>query len=171
MFGRPIEGDRVCWWGARAIYNGSSPYYIDIVPNRRSSDGKDEPGFYEWLNKRALPWLRNEVARIGLSTTDERVLVFEEGVYRLEACTNRSYGYLYIGAVRRLGAASSEPVKPIEPEERCESCDKVKTPRMRAFEYMGERHGHCCASCCRAIRNRRAKARHASRVGWGGGLY
>lgn len=100
-FGRQIEGDQVSWWGARAIYQGyTHNYFIDLLADRQQGNNVSD-AFLFWLNNRALPWLRAEVKRLALGTDDAQVLSLTEYKYHLEACTNRSYGYLYIGAVER----------------------------------------------------------------------
>jgi hypothetical protein len=100
-FGRNIEGDWVAFWGARAIYEGyQSQYHVDLLADRQSGDDISD-GFLFWLNNRALPWLRAEVKRLALGTDDDQVLSLTEYKYHLEACANRSFGYLYIGAVER----------------------------------------------------------------------
>jgi hypothetical protein len=107
-FGKQIEGDSRLWWGARAIFKGCSDnYLIDLLRDRQSSKGfedsdvseQDRQAFMNWLNKRALPWLRTEVKRRHLSTDIAEEIVFQEWKYELRANTNASYGYLYIGAV------------------------------------------------------------------------
>lgn len=117
MFGFPMEKEnRVRWWGARAIYKGPwdkwAPCDIDIVPDRQgwagityqenwgavSQDKIDEDKkFLDWAGKIGMKWLREKVKEIGLSTSDNQRLAFEEGPYKLIASPNGSYGYLYIG--------------------------------------------------------------------------
>jgi hypothetical protein len=65
----------------------------------------------EWIGKRAMPWLRNRVQEVSLAGNSYEVLVFEEGVYRLEATPNGSYGYLYIGAIQRAEDPSTKPIE------------------------------------------------------------
>ena len=104
MFGYTIENAKR-YWGARAIYKGfRDDYFIDMLRDRQSSDGMSDPlsdedrAFMEWVNEVALPWLRKEVKEQGLSTDEEKELVFKNSGYELRANPNRSYGYLYIGA-------------------------------------------------------------------------
>jgi hypothetical protein len=92
------------FWGARAIYN-SRTYSIDLLFDRQSSDlpgyvGNAEPDLQKWVNKIALPWLRKEVKKTGLSGDESRELVFKDGRYELRANPKSSFGYLYIGAVK-----------------------------------------------------------------------
>jgi len=94
MFGHQIEGERVCYWGARAIFERGN---IDLLHDRQSGDAND--GLVNWLNARALPWLRERVKEIGLATNDPQEIVLSEFKYELRASTHASYGYLYIGAV------------------------------------------------------------------------
>jgi hypothetical protein len=102
MFGREIKQPSIRYWGARAIYEGrAGKYFIDILFDRQFSHGEPSKEFYTWINDKALPWLRKEVERIGLGVDEEQVLKFEDGKYYLEATPNRSYGYLYIGAIER----------------------------------------------------------------------
>lgn len=120
MFGRKIEGERVAYWGARAIYMGcQSNYHVDLLADRQGGDNVSD-GFLYWLNHRALPWLRAEVKRLELGTDDDQVLSLTEYKYHLEACTNRSYGYLYIGAVER----------PVTSNETWENSATGKTERI-----------------------------------------
>ena len=105
MFGRPIKQTSVCYWGARAIYEGrAGKYFVDILYDRQSREGSITKEFITWLDDKALPWLRKEVERIGLGVDEDQVLKFEDGKYYLEASPNRSYGYLYIGAIEKLEA-------------------------------------------------------------------
>lgn len=96
MFGYPIETPRTRYWGARAIFQRD---YIDLVPNRQIFDGVEDKAFDTWLNKRAIPWLRAEVTKTGLSNTETKELVLHEFIYELRANPQNSHGYLYIGAV------------------------------------------------------------------------
>lgn len=101
MFGRAIEGGRVAYWGARAIYKGfTDKYFVDLLPDRQGGDNVSD-GFLFWLNNRALPWLRYEVKRLALATDTDQAVSFSEYKYYLEASPQRSYGYLYVGAVER----------------------------------------------------------------------
>src|SRR5262245_23621220 len=43
-----------------------------------------------WINEKALPWLRAEVKRTLLGTTDSTVLSLEDAGFRLEASPQRS---------------------------------------------------------------------------------
>jgi len=101
MFGKFIEGDYQAYWGARAIYGGHrSNYYVDIVADRQTHENTNK-AFLDWVVDVAMPWLREEIKRRGLSTDSAETLIFEEKKFRLEASPNGSYGYLYIGAVER----------------------------------------------------------------------
>ena len=87
-------------WNARAIYQNRS---IDVLHDRQTFveqtfDGPDGESFKNWINMRALPWLRAEVVRLDLSTSDPQELVLSEFKYEVRASTNGSYGYLYITA-------------------------------------------------------------------------
>ena len=108
MFGLPMPPS-IRYWGARAIYKDG---YIDLLPNRQTYDGENEE-FTQWLNVRALPWLRSEVQKINLDTNDPQILTLSEFKYELKASTNASYGYLYIGAVEH----KQTPTEPIGKEE------------------------------------------------------
>ena len=107
MFGYIIK-EHKRYWGARAIYRGfRDDYHIDLLMDRQSVKGMSDPpneddeAFIDWVNKTGLPWLRKEVKRIGLSTDENREIVFKEGDYEIKANPNSSYGYLYIGAAQR----------------------------------------------------------------------
>ena len=106
-FGRTIQGERVSYWGARVIYEGyKQNYYIDLLPDRQGGENVGDAFLY-WLNHRAMPWLRQRVKELGLNVDDDQVLVLDEFKYRLEASTNRSYGYLYCGAIEKSVAEIS----------------------------------------------------------------
>jgi hypothetical protein len=109
MFGRQIEG-KGRYWGARAIYErplvgNRLVYQISILFDRQhvepaKENDPDERGrkdFIRWVNKKALPWLRKAVKKEHLCTDEDRVLRWQDGNRVIEACPNRSYGYLYIG--------------------------------------------------------------------------
>ena len=89
-------------WQARAIYRN---FTIDILPDRQSlncSEGQDGESFLKWLNLRAIPWLRDEVQRVLLNSSDPKTLTLHEFKYELRASTNASYGYLYIEAIEHV---------------------------------------------------------------------
>lgn len=97
----PTTGEPRFVWGARTIYQRG---YIDLVPNRQcyGGDYKSDPifqQFLDWLNFRALPWLRNEVKVLNVGVGDNKELVLHEFKYELRANPNASHGYIYIGAV------------------------------------------------------------------------
>ncbi len=72
-------------WGARAIFDGRR---IDLLPDRQSwSKSGPEPKtrLRLWINEKALPWLRAEVKRTRLATTDSTVLTFDDTGFHLEA--------------------------------------------------------------------------------------
>jgi len=99
MFGYPINTPQVRYWGARAIYQRNK---IELLRDRQNSSldvSEESTAFIQWINHRALPWLRSEVERIGLATDDPQVLILSDFKYELRASTNKSYGYLYIGAI------------------------------------------------------------------------
>lgn len=84
-------------WGARAIY--SPPTGIDVLPDRQSllGDGEAKRALVDWINANALKKLRRHLKREPLSpSSSETILIAEDG-YVIEASTNASYGYLYIG--------------------------------------------------------------------------
>jgi hypothetical protein len=106
MFGLPVAG-KGRYWGARAIYSGyAHNYHIDLLPDRQhvepDSDADPDPkarkAFFRWVDKVGLPWLRKEVKRKALGQDSGEMLSFRDGRYRIHACCNCSYGYLYIGA-------------------------------------------------------------------------
>jgi len=99
MFGYTIDTPQVRYFGARAIYHSQR---IDLLSDRMTCSMEDstaQNAFIFWINHRALPWLRAEIERIGLAHDDPKVLVLSEFKYELRASTNKSYGYLYIGAI------------------------------------------------------------------------
>jgi hypothetical protein len=116
MFGYKMDIDgRKRYWGARAIFKGySDKYNIDLLWDRQSVDGMSDPAIPEdeafvlWINERALPWLREKVKELALSTNEAQDIVLQEFNYELRANTNGSCGYLYIGA-------AEHPVEELEP--------------------------------------------------------
>jgi len=99
MFGYTIDTPQVRYFGARAIYHGQRIELLSDRMTRAMEDSTDQDAFIFWINHRALPWLMAEVERIGLAIDDPKVLVLSEFKYELRASTNKSYGYLYIGAI------------------------------------------------------------------------
>jgi len=100
-FGRQPPADAVRAWGARAIYQNLA---IDLLWDRQSwrPDEKPPAEFEQWVNKIGLPWLRQAVKDEWLPGDSDRVLTLDEGQYVMEACPNRSFGYLYICAYERV---------------------------------------------------------------------
>jgi len=96
-FGRQPPATALRAWGARAIYQNLA---IDLVWDRQSwqPDEKPPAAFEEWVNKVGLPWLRKECKARYLRGDSSEVLSFSDGAYTIEACPNRSFGYLYIVA-------------------------------------------------------------------------
>lgn len=99
MFGYPIE-NTLRYWGARAIYdnNGRSEPGFGLLPDRQTTDGEITQTFMDWVNKRALPWLREQIKSRYISTSSDEVLELREFKFYLVASPRASYGYLYIGA-------------------------------------------------------------------------
>jgi hypothetical protein len=117
MFGKAITDKSVLYWGARAIYKGySNKYLIELLWDRQSNQGfentskQDQDAFMEWINNRAVVWLRSEVKRRSLATDKAEEIVFREWKYELRANTNGSYGYLYIGVIQHE-IEELEPIK------------------------------------------------------------
>ena len=101
MFGRVIEGERVAYLGARAIYEGyKRDYFVDLLPDRQGGENVSD-AFLFWLNNRAMPWLRATVKSQALGTDSNEALSLTEYKYHLCASPQGSYGYLYVGAVER----------------------------------------------------------------------
>jgi hypothetical protein len=146
MFGRKIEGPQIAYWGARAIFDKNQE--IDLVWDRQSGEGI-KGRFQIWIEKRALPWLRHEVKKIGLGIESREVLVFVEGVYTLEATPNRSYGYLYIGAVQCEEDWSTSPIEGIELKEvvKCEICGEIQKTSTNPFRKVGVKQRVFCPPC------------------------
>ena len=111
MFGYPAEIESPeLYWGARAIFERGRfegfgkrqkwvPPYIDLVHDRQSFIGRDDPRkeeFMDWLNKLALPALRKWAEGVRLDSKE--VFTFGNGVFVLKATPNASFGYMYIGA-------------------------------------------------------------------------
>ena len=74
MFGKPVEGEQVQYWGARAIYCGiRDDYNIDLLPDRQTASangvGVSEErtdAFMYWLNNRRRDqWRRGRPSDIG----------------------------------------------------------------------------------------------------------
>jgi hypothetical protein len=99
MFGYQISGPRERYWGARAIYKTGQ---IELLVDRQTTEASlcpETTSFMLWLNGYALPWLRAEVKRLHLAPDDPQEIMLNQFKYELRASTNRSHGYLYIGAV------------------------------------------------------------------------
>ena len=99
------RAEPIRYWGARAIFQDRQ---IDLLPDRMTFRGKDhdeklEPAerkllpFIWWLDHSGLPWLR-EAAR-QLSPDSSEVIHRCDHSFLIAASPQRSYGYLYIGAV------------------------------------------------------------------------
>lgn len=97
-----LDPDRECvaCWGARAIYEKTGGF-IDLLWDRKSSDGPEheKKRLYNWLDAEGLPLLRALVKSEMLQPDERRMLVIERPGFRLIANPNRSFGYLYIGAM------------------------------------------------------------------------
>ncbi len=110
MFGLEVSGERVRYWGARAIYRGDGNF--ELLWDRQSCEGvaedKDSKLFLKWINKKALPWLRKELNRLCLGTDASDKLLYKSGTYELHATPGKSFGYLYIGVVELVGEKSAE---------------------------------------------------------------
>lgn len=114
------------YWGARAIYNQVRDYDIDLLWDRQSTDKvADQPEdeqFLNWLNDRAMPWLREKVKELALAVDDPQEIVLHEFKYELRASTHGSHGYLYIGAVEHplveceshINGATNKPERVVE---------------------------------------------------------
>jgi hypothetical protein len=112
MFGYPIEVPRQRYWGARAIFQNGS---FSMLPDRQGLDapqGPETTAFVTWLNCHALPWLRSEIARVGLTSSMNQELVLKQFKYELRANPNASYGYLYIGAVEHTLVECEPQINP-----------------------------------------------------------
>lgn len=109
MFGLAIDVPHNQYWGARAIYQNCT---IDLLADRQSGSNVDE-SFLKWLNSHALPWLRAKVKEIGLAYNDPQLIVLKQFKYELRACTNASYGYLYIGAVEHTVEECEPHLNPV----------------------------------------------------------
>lgn len=96
MFGYPMNQPHVTYWGARAILKNQN---IDLLHDRQTYQGDENQPFVEWINNRALPWLRTRVKELYLEGDDPQVITLSEFKYELRASTNASHGYLYIGAI------------------------------------------------------------------------
>lgn len=91
----------VCWWGARAIYQGRS---IDLLRDRQQmacGSLEEREGLASWLDRKALPELSARAARHDLPepSSAETVVIQSEG-FCLHASPRASFGYLYLGAWR-----------------------------------------------------------------------
>ena len=100
------------WWGARAIFTNkwttnynkrkkSDPNMIQIVEidllyDRQSYAGPKSDEFTDWINKEALPRIK-EWAK-GVFPSDRHMFEYSNNGYHTIATPNGSYGYMYIGA-------------------------------------------------------------------------
>src|SRR3954454_3114407 len=122
-FGLPIpEGIQPTRsWGARAIlrldrhvkpvrrkgrFVGDNYVFktvIEMVPDRSQYRGPDidageAKAFFRWLDREALPRLREDADKMGLAPDDDQEIAIDSDQYHLRANPRKSYGYLYIVA-------------------------------------------------------------------------
>jgi hypothetical protein len=112
MFGRKAPDGAVVSWGARAIYDFDlrHGWQIDLLWDRQQATGSEAHRalLQEFLNKYALPRLRAE-CRLGPDS--QEVFSFDEGGWHVEASTQASHGYLYIGAWPLADVPEGKPPK------------------------------------------------------------
>lgn len=120
MFGLSIDAPQVRYWGARAIYKNQE---IDLLPNRQTSsisvaspEAEDDKSFIRWINGHALPWLRSQVKELSLDSADPQVITLSQFKYELRACTNASYGFLYIGVIEHKVVETEPQINPTSKE-------------------------------------------------------
>jgi hypothetical protein len=139
-WGRSIPEDAVCGWGARAIWQGSRPY-VDLLPDRQAwsveqpnmTDAERTAAIVKmtplknWLDTTGLKWLHKAAAEdfVG-STSENRTISFDDGVFHIEANPQGSCGYLYIAAWQRAegwtAATSPRPGRSKKTEYRGMRC-------------------------------------------------
>lgn len=141
MYGLPIEGNRINYWGARAIYNprwrpNGEGLLIEIVAEwSQYAPSPPQVVFVSWLQTHGIPNLKREIQKVPPAPTSQEVIRVNglEGRFLIEATPRGSGGYLYIGAVYRDLPASvgcvecerrrrSDPTKTIK--ERCPMCGR-----------------------------------------------
>ena len=105
MVGGPPAGCQV-WWGARAIYEGRKGLYsVDILWDRQSMVGEEvnaKEALTKWLDKKGLQGLRVRIKKETPYPGDNILISFEEGGFVINANPNRSHGYLYICAYKKV---------------------------------------------------------------------
>lgn len=109
QFGRQPPAEALRAWGARAIYKygGYGHADVDLLWDRQdfaTLDGQEKDGpaklrFTAWVDSEThdgglAAWCESE----RLMPNEDRVIERSHGSYHLEACPNRSHGYLYIVA-------------------------------------------------------------------------
>jgi hypothetical protein len=85
-------------WGARAIYK--YPDEIDLVWDRMGMEGgtpEERKAFGDFLNKRGLPALKQQLKKEYLSGSSEKFINIELDGWLITASPRGSCGYLYIG--------------------------------------------------------------------------
>lgn len=110
-FGLRLPADKgftpIMGWGARAIYGPND--YLDLLPDRQSFIGPDTPdpllesNFIYWVNKAALPLLRNWMKKDCSGSSSYQMfeihsVASEDHLYTMLASPQGSYGYMYVGA-------------------------------------------------------------------------
>lgn len=121
-YGSPPNGTKLAW-GGRAIYTLRSwmnPYFkngkkrknpkreeivdLDIPYDRISmvsdSDFVEHKAFTTWINKKGIPWIKDECVKRGFSGSETAVIewIDSSNGYAIKASPKASYGYLYITA-------------------------------------------------------------------------
>jgi len=92
------QGDYLAAWGARAIFEDGTVYFL---PDRQDSLGEYDAReiLGEWVIKEALDKLNNEIKSHHWNGSTEETFRYESHNCTLYASPRKSYGYMYLTAV------------------------------------------------------------------------
>lgn len=89
------------YWGARAIFWKGSDYKLDIPRERQTFEGEKEDSkeLMNWINSTFLIWLGKQADSNFYNHCQNKLITLdsEDGRFHGQACSNKSYGYMYIG--------------------------------------------------------------------------
>lgn len=153
MFGYPpVEGCEFAW-GARAIFNPLSKYPLDILHDRQYHQVEETQkgafqDFADFINKTAMPMLRDLSAYFDSSSGDKLVWHFEwphdpSKVVVAMGSPNASYGYFYLSVSLIDKDKAPAVIKPkgyLTPEEQAEKkAEMNRRAAEREAEYNRQR--------------------------------
>lgn len=95
------------WWGARAIFDKSTNYKLEIPYDRKSYESKndnkkEEDKFIYWVNTKFFKWISKQINKELYFNGQNTVLELKDGKYKAKASCQGSHGYLYIGCWEKI---------------------------------------------------------------------